>query len=136
MNKSEFKNLIKSLAFHFGERVSCEWLSPDGVEWLEWKNAEISVQFLIDLEKGYIRNIQILNISDDTDIIKSETAKTILARSYDGGHICMENAEAAVEAAEKEMIQKAILMFSQVYDMRNEFSKKSAVDMFEKILTQ
>ena len=59
MNKKEFTTLIRKLAFHFGERVSCEWLSPDGVEWLEWKNAEISVQFLMDLEKGYIRNIHI-----------------------------------------------------------------------------
>lgn len=42
------------------------------------------------------------------DIIKSESAKNILARSYDGGHICYENAEAAVEVAEKEMIQKLL----------------------------
>lgn len=70
------------------------------------------------------------------DIIKSESAKQILARSYDGGHICMENAEAAVETAEKEMIQKATLMFSQIYDMRTELNKKEAVDMFERILTQ
>jgi len=33
------------------------------------------------------------------DIIKSESAKQILARSYDGGHICYENAESAVEVA-------------------------------------
>ena len=70
------------------------------------------------------------------DIIKSESAKQILARSYDCGHICYENAEAAVETAEKEIKQKAILMFSQVYDMRNELNKKEAVDMFERILTQ
>lgn len=59
MNKKEITTLIRNIASHFGERVSCEWLSPDGIEWIEWKNAEISVQFLMDLEKGYIRNIQI-----------------------------------------------------------------------------
>lgn len=108
MNKKELTTLIRNLAFHFGECVSCEWLSPDGVEWLKWKNAEISVQFLIDLEKGYIRNIHIPNTSDGIDIIKSETAKTILARSYDGGHICIKNATEAVETAEREMKDKAI----------------------------
>ena len=46
MNKKELTNTIKQLAFHYGERVTCEWLSPDGCDW-------------IDLEKGYIRNIQI-----------------------------------------------------------------------------
>jgi predicted HAD superfamily phosphohydrolase len=45
------------------------------------------------------------------DIIKSESAKQILARSYDGGHICYENAESAVEVAEKDMKQKAIEAF-------------------------
>ena len=70
MNKKEFTTLIRNLAFHFGERVSCEWLSPDGVEWLKWKNAEISVQFLIDLEKGYIRNIQIPQASVKSDMSK------------------------------------------------------------------
>ena len=34
--------------------------------------------------------------------MKSEKAKEVLARSYDGGHICMENAERAVELAEQE----------------------------------
>lgn len=48
------------------------------------------------------------------DIIKSESAKKILARSYDGGHICYENAEAAVEVAEKEMRDKAIEVLSPV----------------------
>jgi hypothetical protein len=42
------------------------------------------------------------------DCIKSKKAKQILARSYDGGHVCMENAEEAVEVAEQEMIQKAV----------------------------
>ena len=44
--------------------------------------------------------------------MKSEKAKEVLARSYDGGHICMENAERAVELAEQEaeerMREKAI----------------------------
>lgn len=34
-------------------------------------------------------------------------AQNILARSFDGGHICMENAEAAVEAAESEKMWKS-----------------------------
>lgn len=34
--------------------------------------------------------------------MKSEKAKEVLARYYDGGHICMENAERAVELAEQE----------------------------------
>ena len=59
MNKKELTNTIKQLAFHYGERVTCEWLSPDGFDWIEWKNAEINTLFLVDLEKGYIRNIQI-----------------------------------------------------------------------------
>lgn len=42
----------------------------------------------------------------------------------------------AILIAEEEMIRKAILMFSQVYDLRAELSKKEAVDMFERILTQ
>lgn len=42
----------------------------------------------------------------------------------------------AISIAEEEMIRKAILMFSQVYDLRTELSKKEAVDMFERILTQ
>jgi hypothetical protein len=40
--------------------------------------------------------------------IQSKKAKQILARSFDGGHICMENAEEAVEAAEQELIRKAV----------------------------
>ena len=63
MNKKELTNTIKQLAFHYGERVTCEWLSPDGCDWIEWKNAEINTLFLVDLEKGYIRNIQILGIA-------------------------------------------------------------------------
>lgn len=58
MNKKELITLIRNLAFHFGEQVSCEWISPDGSEWIEWKNAEISVHFFMELEKGHIRNIQ------------------------------------------------------------------------------
>lgn len=61
MNKKEFTNLVKNLALHFGERVSCEWMAPGNDEWLQWDNAEITVQFLMDLEKGYIRNIQMPN---------------------------------------------------------------------------
>ena len=52
MNKKELTNTIKQLAFHYGERVTCEWLSPDGCDWIEWKNAEINTLFLVDLEKG------------------------------------------------------------------------------------
>ena len=52
------------------------------------------------------------------DVIKSESAKNILARSYDGGHICYENAEAAVEVAEKEMIQKATEAFRLFLPMK------------------
>lgn len=59
------------------------------------------------------------------DIIKSESAKNILARSYDGGHICYENAETAVEVAEKEMIQKATEAFRHfVEDYCSESGKK------------
>ena len=46
------------------------------------------------------------------ETIQSETAKKILARSYDGGHVCMENAIKAVEKAEEEMKEKAISAFS------------------------
>ena len=59
MNKKELTNKIKLLDFHYGERVTCEWLYPDGCDCIEWKNAEINTLFLVDLEKGYIRNIQI-----------------------------------------------------------------------------
>ena len=52
MNKKELTNTIKQLAFHYGERVTCEWLSPDGCDWIEWKNAEINTLFLVDLEKA------------------------------------------------------------------------------------
>lgn len=58
MNKKE---QIKQFAIHFGERVACEWLGPDGCEWIKWKDAEINVHFLTELEKGCIRNIQIPN---------------------------------------------------------------------------
>lgn len=34
------------------------------------------------------------------------------------------------------MKSKAILIFAQIYDMRTEYSKKEAVDMFERILTK
>lgn len=49
--------------------------------------------------------------------MKSEKAKEVLARSYDGGHICMENAERAIELAEQEaeerMRRKAVEIFDQ-----------------------
>jgi len=52
--------------------------------------------------------------------MKSEKAREVLAQSYDGGHICMENAEQAVEIAEQEaeerMQQKAISAFQEVTD--------------------
>ena len=63
MTKEELTKQIKELAVHFGERISCEWLSTDGQEWVEWKNVEITVPFLINLEKGYIRNIRIQRTS-------------------------------------------------------------------------
>lgn len=51
--------------------------------------------------------------------MKSEKAKKVLARSYDGGHVCMENAERAVELAEQEaeerMRQKAISAFDDMW---------------------
>lgn len=51
--------------------------------------------------------------------MKSEKAKEVLARSYDGGHICMENAERAVELAEQEaeerMREKAISAFDDMW---------------------
>lgn len=59
MNKIELQNTIKNLALHFGEHVSCEWFSQNEDEWLKWDNAEINVFFLMNLEKGYIRNIQL-----------------------------------------------------------------------------
>lgn len=73
MNKKELTNQIKRLALHFGERVTCEWLSPDGYEWIEWKKAEINTQLLIDLEKGNIRNIQ---LSSKTVTIQAELITT------------------------------------------------------------
>lgn len=59
MHKKEFISFIKQLAPHFGEQVSCEWLSAGDGEWTQWNNAEINTQFLINLEKGNIRNIRI-----------------------------------------------------------------------------
>lgn len=59
MTKTELTKQIKELALHFGERVSCEWLSTDGQDWEEWKNVEVTLPFLINLEKGNIRNIRI-----------------------------------------------------------------------------
>lgn len=61
MNKKELTNKIKDLAIHFGEKVSCEWLNPNGCGWIKYEDAEISIFFLTELEKGHIRNIQILN---------------------------------------------------------------------------
>ena len=58
MNKKELSKQIKELALHFGEYVSCEWLSADRQDWTEWHNTEINVPFLINVEKGYVRNIQ------------------------------------------------------------------------------
>ena len=40
--------------------------------------------------------------------MKSKRAKEILNRSYDGGHVCFENAESAVEIAESERDAKAV----------------------------
>lgn len=69
------------------------------------------------------------------DIIKSESAKNILARSYDGGHICYENAEAAVEVAEKEMIHKATEAFRHfVEDYCNESGRKDIAAELEHYL--
>ncbi|GEM_PF-4347542 len=42
------------------------------------------------------------------DNIKSEKAKELLKRSFDGGHISMDNAIAAIETAESDMIWKAL----------------------------
>lgn len=41
------------------------------------------------------------------------TAKEILNRSYEGGHVLHENAVSAVEAAENEVKQKAIEAFNE-----------------------
>lgn len=58
MDRKELDHLIRMLAIHFGEYVSCERFSPRETDWIKWNNAEITTQFLIELEKGYIRNIQ------------------------------------------------------------------------------
>lgn len=50
--------------------------------------------------------------------------------------VSVAKAYGAIKIAEEEMIQKAILIFAQIYDMRTEYSKKEAVDMFERILTK
>jgi len=50
------------------------------------------------------------------DNIKSEKAKEILKRSFDGGHISMDNAIAAVEAAERNMRSKAFDAFLESED--------------------
>lgn len=52
-----------------------------------------------------------LQISKNMNIIKSKAAKQILARTYDGVHVCYENAEAAVEIAEQEMKEKCCIAF-------------------------
>lgn len=45
-------------------------------------------------------------------------------------------AYAAIAIAEEEANRRAVLIFAQIYDMRTEYSKKEAVDMFERILNQ
>lgn len=50
--------------------------------------------------------------------------------------VSMGKAYGAIAIAEEEMIRKAVNIFAEVYDLRNEFGKKETVDMFERILTQ
>lgn len=72
MNKKELIDLIKQLTPHFGKQISCEWLSPGDGEWILWNKAEVNTQFLINLEKGNIRNIQIPPIPKTSVTIQTE----------------------------------------------------------------
>lgn len=96
MTKEELTKQIKELALHFGERISCEWLSTDGQEWVEWKNVEITVPFLINLEKGYIRNIRIQRTS--------VTIQAELLTSYRTLQEWTDKASASADASEDDYV--------------------------------
>lgn len=50
--------------------------------------------------------------------------------------VSTKKAYGAIAMAKEEMIRKAVNIFAEIYDLRNEFGKKETVDMFERILTQ
>lgn len=71
--------------------------------------------------------------------MKSKKAKEVLARSYDGGHICMENAERAVELAEQEaemrMQAKAYRIIKEMMDavFKGDMPQKIAAEFTQKL---
>ncbi len=56
--------------------------------------------------------------------MKSKTAEDLLGRSYDGGHVLMENAERAVEIAEQEAEERIRTELTRWHDPQKELPQK------------
>lgn len=58
MNENRIKSALKVLAFNFGEKVTCERLNTVTMKWIATDDAEINAHFLMEFEKGRIRNVK------------------------------------------------------------------------------
>lgn len=76
--------------------------------------------------KDYIKS-NILDLESDIRMDSTGYVKYVVS---------IGKAYGAIAIAEEEMIRKAVNIFAEIYDLRNEFGKKETVDMFERILTQ
>ncbi len=56
--------------------------------------------------------------------MKSKTAEDLLGRSYDGGHVLMENAERAVEIAEQEAEERIRTELTRWHDPKEELPQE------------
>lgn len=76
MNKKELTALIKAVATKYGEKVKCEWLSPDGSEWINTE-MEVNAHFITELERGCIRNVVFNTLAQKLEEIGEAAAPLI-----------------------------------------------------------
>lgn len=86
MNKQELTILMKSIISMYGQRVQCEWLLPDGCEYMK-TSMEVDGNFLIDVERGNIRNISISSnansgIKSGIELISKERCEQITKHGW------------------------------------------------------
>lgn len=55
MNKQERITLLKKVGQCYGETLKCEWLTPNGDEWMP-TSLEVDGDFIKEVERGTIRN--------------------------------------------------------------------------------
>lgn len=115
MNKKELKKYMKSLVLRFGERIQCEWLDVDGCKWIPTK-MEIDTNFLLEFEKGHIRNVHMAKLG--VEYILFERERQVEEEGWDyehddlytAGQLAIAGATYALPASDRDRLSRRVYL--------------------------